>query len=618
MIRVRIVLAAALAWAAAHSAWADFDAGQAAFDAGRFDEAVAEWRAAADAGDARAMLALGRLHVRGVGAPQDYVAAHAWLNLAAGRGEAAAAAERDALAERMTAEQVAAAQDRAARWRPGESVAGAAAAPPAPAASDAGPPPPRAIREAQALLAALGYAPGPADGVWGARTGAAYAAFLRDSGLAAAETLTPESLRALRAAAPRDAAAPPPAPAPAPAPPPPPAAPPRDAAALAVRAGDVDGLAAALAAGADVDARDGGGWTALMHAANEGFVLMVPPLLEAGAELDVRAADGATALFIAIVRGHAEVAALLVRAGADASFAGPQGRTAVDAARAKWGGMDEDRLARQDPALRALLDGMTWAEAEKVAELNARAGETFRDCPHCPEMVVVPSGRFMMGSPPSEKDRDDDEGPVHRVAFAAPFAVGVHEVTFAEWDACVSAGGCGGYSPNDQGWGRGSRPVVTVSWDDAQSYVGWLSRSTGEDYRLLSESEWEYVARAGTSTRYWWGNDIGRNRANCDGCGSRWDREGTAPVGSFAANVFGLHDVHGNVWEWTGDCWNESYAGAPGDGSAWEDGSCSHRVLRGGSWDFNPRRLRSAFRIRVVTGYRSGNVGFRVARTFTP
>ena len=259
--------------------------------------------------------------------------------------------------------------------------------------------------------------------------------------------------------------------------------------------------------------------------------------------------------------------------------------------------------------------------AERAAAERERApavGEVFRDCPHCPEMVVVPAGSFMMGSPSWEEDRQDDEGPRRRVTIGSPFAVGVHEVTFAEWDACVSAGGCGGYRPNDQRRGRGRRPVTNVSWNDAQSYVAWLSRETGEAYRLLSESEWEYVARAGTATRYWWGRDIGRNRANCAGCGSRWDNSSTAPVGSFAANAFGLHDVHGNVWEWVQDCWNGSYAGAPRNGNAWESGGCPRRVLRGGSWDNYPRYLRAADRSWGGTGIRSGDDGFRVAQTFTP
>ena len=261
---------------------------------------------------------------------------------------------------------------------------------------------------------------------------------------------------------------------------------------------------------------------------------------------------------------------------------------------------------------------MRMADNERK-RLRAAVGSVFRDCPHCPEMTAVPSGNSMMGSPPSEDGRWSVEGPQHRVAIGAPFAVGVYPVTFDEWDACASAGGCGGYRPPDErGWGRGRRPVVNVSWYEAQSYVAWLSRETGESYRLLSESEWEYVARAGTVTRYWWGDDIGRNRANCGGCGSRWDYESTAPVGSFAANGFGLHDVHGNVWEWVQDCWNDSYAGAPGDGSARESGNCSRRVLRGGSWVYDPRDLRAANRGWSDTVYRYFYAGFRVARTFTP
>ena len=156
--------------------------------------------------------------------------------------------------------------------------------------------------------------------------------------------------------------------------------------------------------------------------------------------------------------------------------------------------------------------------------------------------------------------------PRHRVTIARPFSVGVHEVTFAQWDACRRAGGCS-HNPDGQGWGRGTRPVVDVSWHDAQQYVRWLSGKTGARYRLLSESEWEYVARAGTTTRYWWGGAIARSRANCDGCGSRWDGRQTAPVGTFRPNAFGLHDVHGNVWEWVQDCERGSYSGAPSNGT---------------------------------------------------
>ena len=249
-----------------------------------------------------------------------------------------------------------------------------------------------------------------------------------------------------------------------------------------------------------------------------------------------------------------------------------------------------------------------------LAKLKA-AGEVFRDCAGCPELVVVPSGSFMMGSPGHEEGRDGDEGPRHRVAIGEPFAVGVYEVTFAQWDACRGEGGCS-HRPDDEGWGRGNRPVVDVSWEDAKEYVRWLSRKTGEGYRLLSESEWEYAARGGSTTRYWWGDTVGRGRANCDGCGSRWDDETTAPVGSFSANRFGLHDVHGNVWEWVEDCRHGSYVGAPGDGSAWTTGGeCGHRVLRGGSWSGGPRDVRSAYRGWLGSGIRGNLVGFRVART---
>ncbi len=257
------------------------------------------------------------------------------------------------------------------------------------------------------------------------------------------------------------------------------------------------------------------------------------------------------------------------------------------------------------------------AERERVRrEWSGRVGQTFRDCDACPEMVVVPAGSFTMGSPPHEEGRDDDEGPIHRVTIVAPFAVGRYEVTIAEWDACVAAGGCR-YRIEDEDWGRGRRPAINVEWSQAKEYVSWLSRETGKPYRLPTEAEWEYAARAGTETRYSWGDDIGLNRANCNGCGSRWDYEKTARVGSFAANGFGLHDMHGNVWEWVEDCSHGSYLGAPSDGSAWTARSdCRKRVRRGGSWFDKPRYLRSANRGRRDYGHEED--GFRVARTLVP
>ena len=265
--------------------------------------------------------------------------------------------------------------------------------------------------------------------------------------------------------------------------------------------------------------------------------------------------------------------------------------------------------------------------AEEAARERAamRPGKVFRDCPECPEMVVVPAGSFRMGSPSSEKDRDDDEGPQHRVTIPEPFAVGKYEVTFAEWDACVAAGGCNGHRPDDRGWGRGRRPVINVSWEDAKTYVGWLSRETGERYRLLSEAEWEYSARAGTTGPFHFGARISTDQANYDGnytYGSGRKgvyRRKTMPVGSFPANAFGLHDVHGNVYEWVEDCWHGSYAGAPTNESAWvRGGDCGERVLRGGSWVNFPRVLRSAYRNGSSAGFRVNLNGFRVSRTLTP
>jgi formylglycine-generating enzyme required for sulfatase activity len=181
------------------------------------------------------------------------------------------------------------------------------------------------------------------------------------------------------------------------------------------------------------------------------------------------------------------------------------------------------------------------------------------------------------------------------------YEVGRTEVTFAQWDACVAAGGCNGYRPSDEGWGRGNRPVINVNWNDAQAYMLWLSQRTGQRYRLLTEAEWEDAARAGTTTRYWWGDQgplcdrNARNGANFTSCTD--DR--TRPVGSFQPNGFGLFDVHGNVWEWVEDCY---------------DPSCTSRDLRGGSWVADPLHLGSAFRNGIQSSYRSGDVGFRVAK----
>jgi formylglycine-generating enzyme required for sulfatase activity len=239
---------------------------------------------------------------------------------------------------------------------------------------------------------------------------------------------------------------------------------------------------------------------------------------------------------------------------------------------------------------------------------------SFRECAKdCPEMIFIPAGEFTMGSPAAEQGRYNNEGRQHRVTIAKPFAVSKYDVTFADWDACVSVGACP--KATDSGFGRDTKPVINVDWDDAQTYVAWLSKMTGQPYRLLTEAEWEYAARAGTTTAYYWGDDTGKGNANCDGCGSQWDAKQTSPVGSFAANQFGLYDMAGNVLQWVQDCYRGNYDGAPTDGSAWTSGDCSNRVVRGGSWDNLPRVLRSAGRVGITSGDRDVDLGFRVGRT---
>jgi formylglycine-generating enzyme required for sulfatase activity len=252
------------------------------------------------------------------------------------------------------------------------------------------------------------------------------------------------------------------------------------------------------------------------------------------------------------------------------------------------------------------------------------AGRVFRDCPACPEMVVLPAGEFMMGSPESEKGRGKDEGPQRKVTFQQPFAVGKFEVTFAQWDACTAEGGCA-HKPGDENWGRGKRPVINVSWEDARQFVAWLAKKTGKPYRLLTEAEWEYAARAQTkipetNAPFSTGATINYKQANYDANFTYNKgpqgvyRQKTLDVGSLPRNAFGLHDMHGNVWEWVEDCYKDSYAGAPTDGSAVTSPNCSLRILRGGAWNYYPRLLRSAYRYATAPGIRMENAGLRVAR----
>jgi uncharacterized caspase-like protein/formylglycine-generating enzyme required for sulfatase activity len=268
--------------------------------------------------------------------------------------------------------------------------------------------------------------------------------------------------------------------------------------------------------------------------------------------------------------------------------------------------------AGQQPTVKPNIQAMN-APPTSARPANEADIRGFRDCTACPEMVVVPAGTFEFGSPSSERGRDGDEGPQISVTIAKPFAAGRFEITFAEWDACVADGACA-HKPADNGWGREKRPVVDVSWDlVASQFLPWLSRKAGHTYRLLSEAEWEYANRAGTSTAYWWGAEPGRDRANCSGCTARGGKQ-TLPVGSFKPNAFGLYDTSGNVWEIVQDCWRATHKDAPADGSPSQQGDCTRHVIRGGSWYASANYARSAKRSSDPASYKNFNVGFRVAR----
>ena len=253
------------------------------------------------------------------------------------------------------------------------------------------------------------------------------------------------------------------------------------------------------------------------------------------------------------------------------------------------------------------------------AEHALKPLEPFKECAkdtHCPVMIVVPPGLFMMGSTTTEEDHDADESPQHEVMISEPFAVSRFDVTFDEWDTCIAYGDC---DPRiaDSFWGRGQQPVINLNWNDAQRYVAWLSRMTGKPYRLLTEAEYEYATRAGTQGRYPWGNEIGENNANCSDCGTEWGPTRPAPVGSFPPNRFGLFDMVGNVFKWVEDCYHSNFVGAPADGSAWIGSDCNHRVGRGGAFNYVPRILRSANRFEGDASERFNIVGFRIARTLS-
>ena len=261
--------------------------------------------------------------------------------------------------------------------------------------------------------------------------------------------------------------------------------------------------------------------------------------------------------------------------------------------------------------------------AQKVSPSTPVAGTVFRDRlkngVSGPEMVVIPAGRFRMGA--IFGGGDPDEKPVHWVSIVRPFAMGKYEVTFEEYDRfCDATGrekpkdGRRWFGPLSRDWGRGRNPVMNVTWDDAAAYAKWLSEQTGRKYRLPSEAEWEFAARGGKDTPFWWGGTAGENRANCKGCGSKWDKKKAAPAGSFAANPYGLFDTAGNVWEWCIDTWHDSYTGAPADGSSWLGGDDTRRVQRGGSFGSKVRYIRSSARGRGAADGQYVYLGFRVLR----
>ncbi|MEE2745357.1 MAG: formylglycine-generating enzyme family protein, partial [Pseudomonadota bacterium] len=236
-------------------------------------------------------------------------------------------------------------------------------------------------------------------------------------------------------------------------------------------------------------------------------------------------------------------------------------------------------------------------------------GKVFRDCSTCPEMVVIPPGKFFIGSY-NGKPR---ERPVQKISIEKPLAFSVYEITFDDWDSCHNTGGCLN-AVGDRGWWRGKRPVINVLLSDINQYIVWIRKKTTRHYRLPSEAEWEYAARAGSSTEYWWGDKMLYGYANCRHCGSKWGGISSAPVGSFKRNPWGLYDINGNVLEYVSDCWSNDHTGIPANGSPKTSGNCLSRVVKGGAWYYLPKVSRSASRVRNDNRIFSYVIGFRIVR----
>jgi formylglycine-generating enzyme required for sulfatase activity len=260
------------------------------------------------------------------------------------------------------------------------------------------------------------------------------------------------------------------------------------------------------------------------------------------------------------------------------------------------------------PLIRPQAEGTAPPAPAVAATAAAAAVPGLKECARCPEMVMISPGRFLMGTEHGHRS----ERPVHPVAIGAPFALGKYELTVGEWQACVDDGGC--RAMPDMRAVRDASPVHNVSWEDAQHYVSWLRRISGKPYRLPTEAEWEYAARGGTTTAYWWGDDPGRAQANCEGCGEPWTPDAPAAVASYPPNPFGLHGVSGGVMEWVEDCWIETYEGAPEDVSARTVANCTQRVLRGGSWLNDHTYATTTSRLGYDVGVHYRTNGLRVAR----
>jgi formylglycine-generating enzyme required for sulfatase activity len=290
---------------------------------------------------------------------------------------------------------------------------------------------------------------------------------------------------------------------------------------------------------------------------------------------------------------------------------------AADAKRAKVEAESKRLVEENSKAAEAQRLAAAQANAEREAKRKAEEAikpltvfqDTLKDGTLGPKMVWMPTGQFRMGDLTGNGLTNDL--PVHTVKITQAFAIGQYEVTFDEYDKFAQA--TQRKLPDDKGWGRGNRPVINISWRDAVAYAQWLSAQTGKPYRLPTESEWEYAARAGTETDYWWGNELGKNRAHCWDCGSQWDNKQTAPVGSFPANAWGLYDTAGNVWEWAQDCYQDNYNGSPTDGTAWQKDKCARQVIRGGSWGGDSGSVRSAHSGKYGPDLRDNDIGCRLA-----